>query len=91
MLHHIAYMQNETRLNERKRALETRLSSVAGVPVEITIRGTHEFTASTVGAGSELQKVRAFLSLGLTAWEVQHDDELNESFAYFTVALLSIR
>ena len=72
----------------RKAALETKLTALLGVPVEITVRGPLAFTLSTEGdARVAMEKAKAFLSASgqATGWQVLYDAECDFTCAYFTV------
>lgn len=64
-----------------KKALEDKISAIAGTPVELTIRGDHAFTFSVdVGQRGAAQKIAAFFA-GEAVVEVVHDEEVG-SFVY---------
>lgn len=69
---------------ERKQGLAGIMSEAFGFPVEITIRGLHEFTISTDDVTPTLgDKVREFFATGSLPFDIrtEHDDECG-SFAY---------
>jgi hypothetical protein len=81
---------NETKnINDRKAALESQLSKICGVAIEITIRGLSRFTISAAGNVKDaMQKAKAFLMLTnqLSDWSVDYDEECAETYAYFKLS-----
>lgn len=69
---------------ERKAALENQLTQIAGVPVEVTIRGLRQFTFSfeTVNE-SAVAAIESFFGQHAKL-EVEYDDECG-TFIYATV------
>lgn len=71
-------------LRERMQALESTLSSKAGVPVEITIRAINKFTFTFDGRNDKaMSKLQAFFLGKLT--ECGYDQECNMSYAYLDI------
>ena len=75
-----------TLLSERKASLETRLSHVAGVPVEITFIGGAQISVAAEGdARAALEKIHAFLGGDVTDWSAVFDPSCDYSCAYLTL------
>ena len=75
-------------INQRKSALESKLSSICGVAIEITIRNLNAFTISAEGdAINAIEKAKSFLMLtgALSNWINQYDDECDFTYAYFNL------
>lgn len=69
---------------ERKAALENQLTQIAGVPVEVTIRGLRQFTFSfEIVDESAVAAIESFFGV-LAKLEVKYDDECG-TFIYATV------
>ena len=66
---------------EMKKALEAKISQVAGVAVELTIRGDRAFTFSTEERSDEAAQRIAEFFAGEAVVEIEHDDEIG-SFVY---------
>jgi hypothetical protein len=74
--------------NQRKADLETKLSSICGVAIEITVRNLTAFTISAEGnVTSAMEKAKAFLSLtgALSNWKNEYDEECDFTCAYFNL------
>jgi len=73
----------------RKHYLESKLSALCGIKIEITVRDLTEFTLSAEGnVLDQMEKARAFLSLTgqISRWEVSFDRDCDFTCAYFTVS-----
>ena len=66
--------------------LELQLSKACKTNVELVIRGLNEFTICATGPVKNLDKAKAFLSKSkrIASWKAVYDEELNESFGYFS-------
>lgn len=54
--------------------------------IEITIRGLRQFTFSFLGNDEKaVARVQAFLGATLSEFAVNYDEELDETFIYFSV------
>lgn len=74
--------------NQRKAALEARLSRICGFAIEITIRGLNAFTISSEGnTVSDMGKAKSFLGMtgALSGWEADYDEECDQTCAYFNL------
>lgn len=70
---------------EHKAAMSRKLAAVAGVAVELTIRGPRAFTISTDQRNeAAAEKLAAFFKAGGSVVSVEHDDECG-SFVYADV------
>jgi hypothetical protein len=71
-------------INSRKAALENQLSSLAGAPVEVTVRGLRQFTFSleTVNE-TAVAAIKAFFGQDAQL-EVEYDNECG-TFIYATM------
>jgi hypothetical protein len=64
--------------------LQATLNHVAGCEIEITVRSEHEFTFSFFGEdGARVLALKNFLKRGV--FEADYDNELNETFIYYTL------
>lgn len=70
--------------NQRKAALENQLTQIAGVPVEVTIRGSRQFTFSFEAVNESAAAAIENFFGGQAKLEVEHDDECG-TFIYATV------
>lgn len=74
--------------NQRKAALETKLSSICGVAIEITVRNINAFTISAEGNVTRaMENAKAFLMLtgDLSNWSNKYDEECDFTCAYFNL------
>ena len=65
--------------------LATKVSQAVGVEVEVTIRGTREFTLSADGSCCEVIVKWLKSAPLLKSIEARYDEECDASFVYFTV------
>ena len=72
-------------IQSRKEALETQISELAGVAVELTVRGARSFTFSTNEITERLGDVLTKFFGKLATVSVEHDEECEGSFAYVEV------
>lgn len=75
-------------INQRKAALESKLSNICGVAIEITVRNLTAFTISAEGnVINAIEKAKSFLMLtgALSNWSNQYDDECDFTYAYFNL------
>lgn len=82
---HVACMSDST---TRKQALETKLSSICGTAIEITVRGLNAFTISAEGnALKAIEKAKAFLMItgAMSEWRAEFDEECDFTCAYFNL------
>ena len=74
--------------SQRKSALETKLSNICGVTIEITVRNLTAFTISAEGnVTSAMEKAKAFLMLtgALSNWSNEYDEECDFTCSYFNL------
>lgn len=91
MLNSLSMQTLPSSVSTRKQTLEQRLSGIANVPVEITVLGLKKFTASAEGDQRDsFSKLKSFLSIGLTSWDLAYDPSCDFTCAYFTVEQISI-
>ena len=75
--------------NDRKAALESRLSQICGMAIEITIRGLNAFTISAEGnTVAAMGKAKSFLGMtgALSDWRAEYDEECDYTCAYFNLS-----
>lgn len=72
--------------NERKQTLETQLSNIAGLPVEITVRGPQSFTISyeTINDAAK-QALTQFFAVSTASLTTEEDDECG-TFLYLEIS-----
>ena len=68
-------------LKQRHENMESKLSSMIGVPVELTIRSESEFTFSCEGE-KMLEMEALVIAIGGTLDSVEYDEELHETFCF---------
>ena len=74
--------------NQRKAALETKLSNICGVAIEITVRNLNAFTISAEGNVTKaMEKATEFLMMtgALSNWKNEYDEECDFTCAYFNL------
>lgn len=74
--------------NQRKSNLETKLSNICGVAIEITVRSLNAFTISAEGnVVAAMEKAKAFLMItgALSNWEADYDEECDYTCAFFNL------
>ena len=72
----------------RKAALESKLSSICGVAIEITVRNLTAFTLSAEGnVTSAMEKAKAFLMItgALSNWEAEYHEDCDFTCAFFNL------
>lgn len=69
----------------RKEALESQISQLAGMRVELTVRGARSFTFSTFKITERLGEVLTKFFGKLATVRVEHDEECEGSFAYVEI------
>lgn len=75
-----------SQIEERKSRLEATLSKIAGVPVELTVRGDVSFTISADGnREAELMKAFKFFGTAIQNVSFSFDAECDCSCLYFDV------
>ena len=77
-------------IKSRLAVFELQLSKVCKCNVEITVRGLNDFTLSAAGdSAKSLEKAKAFLTQSgkVTGWKAIYDEEIDETFAYFSAAI----
>jgi hypothetical protein len=72
-------------IQSRKEALEAQISQLAGMRVELTVRGARSFTFSTFEITERLGDVLTKFFGKLATVRVEHDEECEGSFAYVEV------
>ena len=76
-----------TTLNAKQK-MESVISNVAGVAIEITIRGLNEFTFSFLGQNnSAVAKLQKFFGVNMSNVEVNYDAECDETYVYAKLML----
>ena len=68
-------------INEAKAGLEVKISRIAGVPVELTVRGESAFTFSLPEVNKTAADKIADFFASMAKVSVEHDDECG-SFVY---------
>lgn len=74
--------------NTRKASLESQLSKICGVAIEITIRGLNAFTISAEGnTVSAMSKAKAFLGMtgALSGWDAKYHEDCDYTCAFFNL------
>jgi hypothetical protein len=69
--------------NDRLKGLAKVISIMFDVEIEITIRGLNDFTFSYAGK-DKAKEIKKWLKKAATVTETLYDEELNETFIYFT-------
>lgn len=77
-----------TNTNQRKAALEMKLSNICGVAIKITVRRLNGFTISAEGnVTAAMEKAKAFFAVtgALSNWSNEYDEECDYTCAYFNL------
>jgi hypothetical protein len=69
----------------RKEALESQISQLVGLKVELTVRGARSFTFSTYEITDRLHDALTKFFGKLATVRTEHDEECEGSFAYVEV------
>jgi hypothetical protein len=78
-------MNNTESINARKKALESQISNLVGMRVDLTVRGARSFTFSTYEITERLSEALTKFFGKLATVRVEHDEECEGSFAYVEV------